>query len=296
MRRAAVIGAIVAMGQALVVRPTVAQETQSTPPQQQAAATPAVDTQGQAIARFTQDGRITVTGKSSSIPTLLAEISFHLNIPIVVDDQLAYERVSMTFRETPVYEALGQLLAQYDTFYLYAAQTGGGKQTGTDQGPALATIWVYPKGQGRALMPVPLSKWASVAEFERQLDDPDVNVRAAAYEALIERQGPAGLPTLMRALADDRQEVRLSALHMALDVEVEVAPMQLASVALSDPSHLLRLVALQALEGRPEARQVAESLKTDANELVRMEARRILGLSDKPASGRQEAPQRNAPR
>ena len=50
-------------------------------------------------------------------------------------------------------------------------------------------IWVYPKGEGLELEPVPPSLWASTKELEAQLEDPDPGVRNDTFETLIERQG-----------------------------------------------------------------------------------------------------------
>jgi HEAT repeat protein len=215
------------------------------------------------------DGSISVTASRTPLAAVLAEISVQTRTPILLSDALEDARVSAIVRDLPLEQALKRLLAEYDTFYLVGSR---------DNKPqSIRAIWIYPKGEGDGLEPVPPSVWSSTNELKGQVDDPDAGVRSEVIETLIERLGDKGLPIVMKGLADSDEIVRLATLAAAADHDIDIPSADLHSLVLTDQSACVRIAALRALEGRPEARAIASSLKDDADEAVRNEARYMLG-------------------
>ena len=219
------------------------------------------------------DGTLSVTPTARlTLQEVLNDISVHAKLPIVVADALEHEVVSVQLRDVPIDEGLKRLLAKYDAFYLFSAsETETGKPSTSIKG-----VWVYPKGEGLDLEPVPPTLWASTEELEAQLDDPDPGVRNDTYEALIERQGARGLPIVLRGLGDRDDGVRLGTLTNALDAGVAIPAADLQALILNDPLQSVRLLALEAIEKRPEAKAIAESILDDADEVMRNTARLLL--------------------
>jgi hypothetical protein len=220
------------------------------------------------LVAFNEEGRISLSAKRPLLSEVLTELSAGANIPIVLADALAQESVAIKLDRATLEEALGQILAPYDAFYLY---TASGKSDG-----AISTVWVYPRGEGRSLQPVPPAQEASTNELEQALGDPDPNVRYEAYEAIIGRQGGRALPTLHKALADDSDVVRFSALHAAIDAGIEIPTSDLSALVSSDPSREVRLLALEGLSSRPEAEALVASLQDDPDGEVGAQAKETL--------------------
>jgi hypothetical protein len=217
------------------------------------------------------DGSVTVVASASnplSLGAVLNDISTHRKMPIVVSETVADARVTIELGGVSVDEALKRLLAPYDVFYLYSAE---GKKPG-----AIQAVWVHRRGEGRDLEPVPPAMWASTKELEGRVDDSDPGVRIEAIEALIDRQGERSLPVVLRGLADADDGVRLGTLAAALEAGVDIASTDLHALVLSDSLQGIRLLALEAIETRPEAMAIAESVKEDQDEVVRNTARLLL--------------------
>jgi hypothetical protein len=228
------------------------------------------------------DGTLTVTASAPGLPlsVVLNAIAAHQKFGVVLSDTLEREHVSQSLRAVPVEDGLKQLLAKYDAFYLYSA-------TDAKSPGAIQAIWVFRRGEGRELQPVPPTAWASTSELADQLEDPDPAVRAETFESLIERLGVRGLDMVLRGLADPDESVRLTAISAAVNGGVEIPTADLHAVLLSDQSYAVRRVALDAIEGRPEAKSIAESLVDDPDEHIRTHARHIL---EPPAAQNQRRP------
>jgi proline iminopeptidase len=229
------------------------------------------------------DGKLTVIAARANLRAVLNEISTRTRVPIVVADSLDSEPVSIELREVRLDDAMKRLLSPYDAFYLFS---------GADKArAAITSIWVYPRGQGHELEPVPPSTWASTKELEAQLESPDPSVRAETYEALIERLGDRGLATISRAFIDPDEGVRLGALQAALGADLEIPAWELQGLVLSDPSQAVRLTAIMAIEDRPEAGAIAASVKDHPDEVIRNHANFILDMlasQRPPKDGRQQ--------
>jgi hypothetical protein len=187
----------------------------------------------------------------------------------MLSDALEGARVSVAVRDLPFEDAMKRLLADYDTFYLFGPRD--------KKGSSIKAIWIYPKGEGDTLEPVPPMIWASTNELKAQVDDPDVAVRTHAIETLVERLGNKGLPIVLKGLADGDEIVRLATLSAATGSDIEIPAADLHSLVLTDPSPHVRMAALRAVAGRPEAEVVAASVKSDGDNDIRNEALAILG-------------------
>jgi hypothetical protein len=216
------------------------------------------------------DGTLSVSATRLTLHSLLNDISVQAKLPIVLSESLEDERVSLRLEAVPLEEGLRRLLAPYDAFYLFSPSEG-------DKGkPSIKGVWVYPKGEGLELEPVPPTLWASTKELEAQLEDPDPGVRNETYAALIERQGARGLPIVLRGLIDNDDGVRLGTLANALDAGVAIPAADLQALILHDPLQSVRLLALEAIEQRPEAKAILESIQDDPDEVIRTTARLLL--------------------
>src|SRR4029453_11948891 len=115
------------------------------------------------------DGRVTCAIKNSPIGEVLQECGARTQLAFVARDDVADDRISLNLDNVPFEEAVRRLLRRYDAFLYYAA---------TDSPPAsLRVVWIYPKGSGAALQPVPPESWAATAELQQGVRDPDPAVR-----------------------------------------------------------------------------------------------------------------------
>jgi hypothetical protein len=221
---------------------------------------------------ITRDGTVSISATRLTLRAVLDDISVQAKLPIVLAESLEEERVSLQLGGASLEEGLKRLLAPYDAFYLFSPSE---KEKET-LSPSIKGIWIYPKGEGLELQPVPPGLWASSKELEAQLDDPDPGVRSLTFEALIERHGARGLPFVLRGLVDSDDSVRLTTLTAALNVGVEIPTTDLQALVVSDPLQGIRLRALEAIETRPEASAIAESVKNDPDEVIRNTAALLL--------------------
>jgi hypothetical protein len=226
---------------------------------------------------LSDDGKLSVTVSRASLATVMKEISILADVPIVVSDTLGKDVVTFKGRDLPLDEGLKQLLAAYDVFFLYTAPDH--KTPG-----AIKSVWVYGRGDGWDLQPVPSAMWASTKELESRLEDPNPDIRSDTYEQLIERGGENALSTALKGLADPEESVRLRTLSAAIDADFEIPAVDLQALVLDAQaqSQSIRVLALQAIQGRPEAEATALSLVNDPDEVVRNEARRILASRRPP--------------
>lgn len=219
-----------------------------------------------------RDGTVSVAATNLLLRAVLDDISLQAKLPIVLSESLEGERVSFEIASVSLEECLKRLLVPYDTFYLLSPL-----ETKTGQlSPSVKGVWVYPQSEGQELKPVPPALWAGTKELESQLDDPDPAVRSDTFEALIERHGARRLPIVLRGLIDSDEGVRLTTLTAALNAGVDIPAADLAALVLSDPLQGIRLRALEAIEARPEASAIAESVMNDPDEVIRNTAALLL--------------------
>jgi HEAT repeat protein len=128
------------------------------------------------------------------------------------------------------------------------------------------------------------SIWPTAARrVERKLADPDVVVRRAAARSLPELPESAGRRLALAALADADPDVRIAALHAAIDLGSPDLGGRLASW-LTDPDTRIRLAAAEALTRRPSAAALPAlgRASSDSDAKVRAAVARALGESESP--------------
>jgi HEAT repeat protein len=221
-----------------------------------------------------KDGRLTVRVRDHPLEGVLDEISRKAKVAVTRGDGVGAQRVSIDFKDLPLDEGLRQIVKDHDAFLFY----------GVEQKPpaSLKAVWVYQKGRGRDLAPVPPEQWASTQEIERKLADPDPAERSRSVTALIDREGERAFDVVVRALKDPDDQVRTQALYGALTSGVEVPAGLLMDMALRDASAEVRFLALQGLAEHPDVRPIAESALNDPNPNVRIKAQEILYQLDNP--------------
>jgi len=215
-----------------------------------------------------RDARMSIHAADQSLAVLLGAVArcappLTVNVAPEIEDA----QVSIRFTDEPVDEGLRRILRTYDVFFYYA---------GAPASPALAGVWVFPRGQGQAFAPLNAAAWASDADTEKRLTDSSPDTRLRALKALIERRGEAAMDAVLVALADEDDVVRAQALDLAFGSGLRIPPDRLSALALNDPSALIRLQALQYAPDGPELAAVAEAAQHDPDPFVQMEAQAIL--------------------
>lgn len=233
------------------------------------------------------DGRLSVQVQNRPLDPILEEISRAGKVAILRPPSMGGQLVSVQFRDLPLDEGLRQLLRDQDAFFFYEAQ---GKAPAS-----LRAVWVYPKGQGRRLQPVPPEAWASTTELEGDLADPDPRARAQAVGALVERKGDRARDAVLQALQDPDDQVRTRALYEALGADVQLPLDALIDLALRDPSPDVRFLALEALANGPEARTIAEAALSDPSPHLRSKASEILRGLEAATRPQQPGPPAQSP-
>ena len=239
-----------------------------------------------------KEDRLSVRVTNRSLVWILEAISREGKVAMSGDAGPGRRLVSIQFQDLPLDEGLRQILRDHDAFFFYG---GEGKAPAS-----LRAVWIYPKGRGRGLEPVPPETWASTRELEAELADPNPEARARAIEALVERKGDGARDAVLEALKDHDEEVRAQALYQTVSGDVELPTDALTDLALGDPSRDVRFLALEALADRPEARTIAETALNDPSPQIRHKAQEILRELDaatpprpsQPAQGRSLQPDR----
>ena len=194
-----------------------------------------------------EKGRMTCSIENVSILQVLEELGGRTGVAFVPAESITDDRVSLEVVNLPLDEGVRRLLRDYDAFLYYSASD--------DALSSLRAVWIYPKGAGSALQPVPKeSSTTAIAGWRERIVHPDPRVREQAYIALIASPDDASRELVLNALRgvtetdeDLRQRVLLSAIHQGVDVPDDL----LAALALADGSEVLRLLALDALADDP---------------------------------------------
>ena len=229
-----------------------------------------------------KNGRLSIAAQRRSVNAILDDISQVAKLRITTPPNLAGQLVSVHLQDLPLDEALRQILKDYDVFFFYGAD---------QQAPAsLQAVWVYAKGKGRTIRPVPAEQWASTTEFQEMLKRSDPLTRGRGYSVLIERDRDHGLDLLLDALKDPDGTVRTLALNTALHKDVKPPQDTLVSLALNDESPRVRFLALNALSSGPQVRPIAQQALSDPDVRVRSRAQEILDALD-VASRSQKSPE-----
>jgi hypothetical protein len=233
-------------------------------------------------------GRLTLQVQNLPLESVLSEISEQSGVAIVNAQSVAQEQVSLHLRDLPLDQGLQQILKGHDTFFFYGAAAKE-EDKGVSR-TSLKTIWIYPKGQGERIVPVPPEQWASSVEIEKRLSHPDAAERARSVELLVARNGERALDAVRFALNDRDDQVRERTLHAALYSGMTLPTTLLEDLARTDPSPMVRFLALgavasgpgESLVPNPNIRTIAELALNDSDPNVKEEARQILEQLEQP--------------
>jgi hypothetical protein len=232
-----------------------------------------------------RDEKVTLRSEERPLSALLDEITQVTGIPFVVAPAIADSPISCDVRELPVDAAIRQLLSPYDAFLFYASDT--------PSRAVLKVVWVYPKGRGSSIRPVPKELWASTREIEAQLSDADAGVRARAYETLIERKRAGAASDVLRCLREERDpSVRTRVLYSALKRGISIPISMLTALLTADPSEQIRFMALEALHDDPNIAGFVANALTDPSPLVQDRAREMLEELKTRLAGREPVVER----
>jgi hypothetical protein len=225
------------------------------------------------------DGRLSVSAMKKSMKALLEEISQRSGV-YVSTDEVKDSLVSIELKDVSLEAGLQEILNNQDAFFLYGAREDN-PENQQHRSTSLRAVWVYPKGQGRRILPVGPEKWASSEELRSLAADPDPEVRARAFETLVGRSGSKAQDVVFEALEDSNDRVRFRTLQAALNNRVALSPDSLQYLVQNDLSPVVRFLALSGMAENSEAgsnkvRVLAESALNDPNPQVREQAREIL--------------------
>lgn len=217
-------------------------------------------------------GLLSVALEDRPLRWVLDEISRQSGMMFDTGPEINEQRVTDAFQDLPIERGLRRLLGPWDLFFFY-----GGNETGPQY------VWVYPKGIGAGLRPIPPEMWASTQELEEAFNDTDPQVRTQALQALVERKGKSALELLLLALDDPDDQVRSGALNAAANSNLEIAPEKLVSLVQNDRSPNVRFLALAAISNYVEAppagldiMQIANYASADTNPEIRSLAENLI--------------------
>ena len=229
-----------------------------------------------------EKGRMTCSIDNSSLLEVLEDLGAKTAIAFVPAESIANDRVSLEVVDLPVDDGIRQLLRDYDSFPFDAP--------GDDRFSSLRVVWLYAKGAGSALQPVPRES-SNVAELREQVASPDARVREHAYSALLARPDDHSRELVWSALRgateideDLRQQILVNAMNLGMDVPQDL----LANLVMGNDSATLRVLALDALAENPAIESVAASVANDPSPMVRQRAQEI--LQAQAAANRHEYP------
>ena len=249
-------------------------------PQQQRTAPSNAPSQQTKRPQFTatvKDGFLTVKAVDTSIDSILEQLTTGTGLAIERSDILG-DRVTIQLENVPLELGLRELLKNHDAFFFYGAEPDAAAQ--------LKVVWVYPKGRGVYLRPVPPSMWASTKELEELASDPDPRVRGEAIRDLLDRKRGSARDLVLKTLNEEQHEgVRATALHAATEEGIDIPKELLGNLALGDPSENVRFLTLEALGSNPDAKVIATAALNDTSPHVRQLAKQILARIER--QGRQ---------
>lgn len=228
--------------------------------------------------------RLSLAVSYKSLRTILDEVYRQSGITVVLSDEIRDARVSLRFDDYPVERGLQRLLSQYDSFFFFSPSDDGSAR--------LTTVWVYPKGRGQGLAPVPSPLEANSDDLRQEALDPDLLKRAAATATLIERNGNDAVETVKTGLADPDAQVRIQTLDAALRTAVDLAPDLLRALAQQDPSPTVRALALVGLTENGENDAATDSDVWELVEAARHDpAPEVSNLARHLVEGRRTVPE-----
>ena len=218
-----------------------------------------------------KNGHLTLKIMNRAISTVLGLITQETHIPIVdTEGALKDKAISLDFQNQSFGGALKLLLRDYDVFYLYSSDG--------DAPATLQHVWVYAKGQGQNIDPVPFEACASSKELRAMAGSSDPDQRGRALETLLAREGNKAQDLVMQGLNSSNSQDRNLALYYAMENGVEIPTTTLTSLAVGDNSPAIRAMALEALAGRnpQQTEWVLVQALSDPDTTVRARAKEMM--------------------
>jgi type II secretory pathway component GspD/PulD (secretin) len=171
------------------------------------------------------------------------KIAQQSGITIVMSEAIANPTTTIQFHDLSIEQGLHRLFENYDIFFFYTRNDA--------KSARLATVWVYPQGQGKKLAPVSPSIATRADENIQDITDADsINKRASAITNMVEQQGSAATEIAKNALTDPDELIRIQALDAALRAQIDLPPDTLKDLAQNDASAKIRSIALAGLFDR----------------------------------------------
>jgi len=218
---------------------------------------------------------VTMDVKTAPLAAVLAAVGQQAQITISVPDDITSERLSLSFQNVPLEEALKRVLAGQSYTFLYEqdkgrevisgvrlfakheqlsptnsapSNTAAIAQLAGSQGLPLSTTRLW--GRGGSTMNeekvAPISDDIPLDELKRSFSGTqDPALRSAMLEAMADRgeEGPVA-PALSTALSDSDEEVRTNALNLLKTTSEPVPLGPLAQMAATDNNPDLRMDAM----------------------------------------------------
>jgi hypothetical protein len=216
-----------------------------------------------------KDSKLSANAQNCPLSSVADFFSGKAGLPVLISPNAADQTVSVNFSGLSLDESVKRFFKQQDAFFFYGVRQR--------EPAALQVVWVYSKGEGQGLAPVPPEQWASSKDLSKLLSDRNPQVRASAILTVVERGGEHSAPQVRQALKDNDGTVRAHALFAALRSGVKLPPEDLRNLATSDQSADVRFLALQSLdEHDPQLRDIARGALNDSSPVVRSQAKQIL--------------------
>jgi hypothetical protein len=187
-------------------------------------------------------GEVTLHAENQSLKKVLEALAHESGVQI--NTQLIGDRpLSIELVRVPLDRALQAILDSEDSFFAFASR---GQPHVT-----VKAVWVVPAGTGGQWPPQTSGCTRDLSAIEQQLASAYASQRAEAIESLIDLQGPEAAPTVVRALADQDDDVRYRALQKASGAGVVLPPEVLGKLVQHDRSELVRMMAVDAIGNHP---------------------------------------------
>lgn len=221
-----------------------------------------------------EDGLLTVIADNAALADILVQIASEANMPINSETIDPEQRITLSIQKTPIDRALRELLSGYDYFFLYGANKA-----------RLQATWIYSAGTGQTIALIDHDN-SSKELTEDDLYSPYPISRALALQRYVGSDTPESMQHIRDAVQDDDPDVRATAILTAEESAVELSITTLKELAESDPSPIVRSVALNTLSMNSELSstqiaELAEMALDDTDESIREEAEAILeGLAE----------------
>jgi hypothetical protein len=231
------------------------------------------------------DNQLSLAITNQPLHEIAKTIAQQAKLDIQIANDVPNVNVDMQFSKLPVQQGLQRLFENYDTFFYY-----GNSATTSAK---LITVWVFPKGKGEILTPMPELIASANPNLSFNTSDSDPQQRASATALVIENNGPEAEAVLQAALDDPEENVRMNALQASAVSAATIPIARLNDLALHDPSATVRVMAITSLlkqfeDGRISAADVTETVNlalNDSESSVAEVAKQIIASFDEAADG-----------